>query len=209
MFVFQICICQHYRVGFRVGFSAGHEEHICSDGPWIFELWTARNTFLKQLNKTTAMRAYINIIKACQVYVLNPCFIFFYFFYKARMSFLFVTYTIIQSIMRSEMCSLHLTHPSGAVGSRLWQRPGEQLWTSCRSRDSNPQPWVTSGFKSNALSTRPTTARFSATQRIFSLKLRRNVQYKYVNRCRTESVYRGTNFYETRLALLVISVLQR
>ncbi len=28
---------------------------------------------------------------------------------------LFVTYTIIQSIMRSEMCSLHLTHPSGAV----------------------------------------------------------------------------------------------
>ncbi len=30
----------------------------------------------------------------------------------------FVTYTITQSIMRSEMCSLHLTHPSGAVGSR-------------------------------------------------------------------------------------------
>ncbi len=33
--------------------------------------------------------------------------------------------------------------------------PGEQSWTSCRSRDSNPQPWVTSGFKSNALSSRP------------------------------------------------------
>ncbi len=31
---------------------------------------------------------------------------------------LFVSHTIIQSIMRSEMCSLHLTHPSGAVGSR-------------------------------------------------------------------------------------------
>ncbi len=31
---------------------------------------------------------------------------------------LFVTYTIIQNIMSSEMCSLHLTHPSGAVGSR-------------------------------------------------------------------------------------------
>ncbi len=27
--------------------------------------------------------------------------------------------------------------------------------TSCWSRDSNPQPWVTSGFKSNALSIRP------------------------------------------------------
>ncbi len=37
--------------------------------------------------------------------------------------------------------------------------PGEQSWTSCRSRDSNPQPWVTSGFKSNSLSIRPTTAR--------------------------------------------------
>ncbi len=36
--------------------------------------------------------------------------------------------------------------------------PGEQSWTSCQSRDSNPQPWVTSGFKSNALSIRPTTA---------------------------------------------------
>ncbi len=33
---------------------------------------------------------------------------------------------------------------------------GEQSWTSCRSRDS--QPWVTLGFKSNALSIRPTTA---------------------------------------------------
>ncbi len=27
--------------------------------------------------------------------------------------------------------------------------------TYCQSRDSNPQPWVTSGFKSNALSIRP------------------------------------------------------
>ncbi len=27
--------------------------------------------------------------------------------------------------------------------------------TSCQSQDSNPQPWVTSGFKSNALSIRP------------------------------------------------------
>ncbi len=33
--------------------------------------------------------------------------------------------------------------------------PGEQSWTSCRSRNSNPQPWVTSGFKSNTLSIRP------------------------------------------------------
>ncbi len=39
--------------------------------------------------------------------------------------------------------------------------PGEQSWTSCWSRDSNPQPWVTSGFKSNALSIRPTTAQMT------------------------------------------------
>ncbi len=41
--------------------------------------------------------------------------------------------------------------------------PGEQSWTSCRSRDLNPQPWVTSGFKSNALSIRPTTAQSGAS----------------------------------------------
>ncbi len=33
--------------------------------------------------------------------------------------------------------------------------PREQSWTSCQSQDSNPQPWVTSGFKSNTLSIRP------------------------------------------------------
>ncbi len=40
---------------------------------------------------------------------------------------LFVTYTIIQSIMRSEMCSLHLTHPSvhtRSSGQPTVQRPG-------------------------------------------------------------------------------------
>ncbi len=80
------------------------------------------------------------------------------------MSFLFVTYTIIQSIMGSEMCSLHLTHPSGAVGSLHCSARGavgglvpcsRVSPQSCRSRDSNPQPWVTSDFKSNALSIRP------------------------------------------------------
>ncbi len=49
---------------------------------------------------------------------------------------LFVTYTIIQSIMRSEMCSLHLTHPSahtpGAVGSRHCGARGKSL-QSCFS----------------------------------------------------------------------------
>ncbi len=66
---------------------------------------------------------------------------------------LFVTYTIIKSITSSEKCSLHLTHPSAADTAA----PGEQLGFgallkgltsvvdhSCRSRDLNPQPWVTS-----------------------------------------------------------------
>ncbi len=61
------------------------------------------------------------------------------------------------------MCSLHLTHPSVHTWSS-GQPTVQQSWTSCRSRDSNPQPWVTSGFKSNALSIRPTTARNKASQ---------------------------------------------
>ncbi len=73
---------------------------------------------------------------------------------------LFVKYTI---ITRSEMCSFN---PSKwRSGQPTVQRPGSS-WgfgallkgltsvvdTSCQSWDSNPQPWVTSGFKSNALS---------------------------------------------------------
>ncbi len=42
-------------------------------------------------------------------------------FFLNNIKFLFVTYTIIQNITSSEMCSLHLTHPSahtlGAVGT--------------------------------------------------------------------------------------------
>ncbi len=75
-----------------------------------------------------------------------------------KKNFLTVTYTIIQSITSREMCSLHLTHPSahtpGAVGSRHCGARGEVgallkgltsvVDNSCRSRDSNPQPQVTS-----------------------------------------------------------------
>ncbi len=69
---------------------------------------------------------------------------------------LFVTNTIIQSITSSVMCSLHLTHPSahtlGAVGSWHCGARGavggsgltSVMDNSCRSRDSNPQPRVTS-----------------------------------------------------------------
>ncbi len=54
---------------------------------------------------------------------------------------LFVTYTIIQSIMRSKMCSLHLTHPSGTVGSRHCSAQGAVWGLVPCSRDS-PQSWT-------------------------------------------------------------------
>ncbi len=54
---------------------------------------------------------------------------------------LFVTYTIIQSIMRSEMCSLHLTHPSGAVGSQHCSARGAVGGSVPCSRVS-PQSWT-------------------------------------------------------------------
>ncbi len=62
---------------------------------------------------------------------------------------LFVTYTIIQSIMGSEMCSLHLTHPSAHTWSsgqptvrRLGSSRGlmdRALWLETRG---NPRLWV-------------------------------------------------------------------
>ncbi len=79
---------------------------------------------------------------------------------RRRIFFLFVTYTIIQSITSSEMCSLHLTHPSAHTWSSMQptlRHPGSSwgfgallkgltsvMDNSCRSRDSNPQPRVTS-----------------------------------------------------------------
>ncbi len=56
----------------------------------------------------------------------------------------YITYTIIQSITSSEMCSLHLTHPSahtlGAVGS---QRCGTQgaVGSSVPCSRVSPQSW--------------------------------------------------------------------
>ncbi len=58
---------------------------------------------------------------------------------------LFVTYTIIQSITSSEMCSQHLTHPSahrpGAVGSRHSRARGAVRGSVPCSRVS-PQSWT-------------------------------------------------------------------
>ncbi len=74
--------------------------------------------------------------------------------------------------MWSEMCSLHLTHPSAhtwSSGQPTVRHPGSsfgvsvpcsrvspQSWTlSARAGIRTHNPWVTLGFKSNALSIRP------------------------------------------------------
>ncbi len=74
---------------------------------------------------------------------------------------LFVTYTIIQSIMRSEMCSLHLTHPSvhtWSSGQPTAQRPGSSRGLPVGAGIRSHNLGLPRGFKSNALSIRPTTA---------------------------------------------------
>ncbi len=82
--------------------------------------------------------------------------------------FFFFIYTIIQSITSSEMCSLHLTHPSahtlGAVGSRCCSARGA-VGVRCLAQGSHlshgqflPEPMfepTTLGYKFNALSIRP------------------------------------------------------
>ncbi len=78
-----------------------------------------------------------NLLKHCQ----NSLFVtLIKKIFKLRWA-LFVTYTIIQSIMRSEMCSLHLTHPSGAVGSRHFSARGAVGGSVPCSRVS-PQSWT-------------------------------------------------------------------
>ncbi len=82
---------------------------------------------------------------------------------------LIVTYTIIQSITSSEMCSLHLTHPSAHTHLEQWAAnaavPREQLGVRCLAQGSHlsrgqflPEPRfepTTSDYKSNALSISP------------------------------------------------------
>ncbi len=59
--------------------------------------------------------------------------------------FLFITYTIIQSKTSSEICALHLTHPSahtpGAVGSQRCGARGAVVGSVPCSRVS-PQSWT-------------------------------------------------------------------
>ncbi len=81
------------------------------------------------------------------------------------MTMIIITYTIIQSIMRSEMCSLHLTHPSvhtWSSGQPTVQRPGSSRGLPVGAGIRTHNLPLASGFKSNALSISPTTAKFSA-----------------------------------------------
>ncbi len=84
---------------------------------------------------------------------------------------LFAIYTIIQSITSSEMCSLHLTHPSAhtwSSGQLTLRCPGSSLEVRCLAQGSHlsrrqflPEPRfesTTSGYRSDTLSIRATTA---------------------------------------------------
>ncbi len=90
---------------------------------------------------------------------------------------LFVTYTIIQSITSSEICALHLTHPSAhtwSSGQPTLRCPGSSLEVRCLAQGSHlsrrqflPEPRfesTTSGYKSDALSIRATTTPTTASQ---------------------------------------------
>ncbi len=87
---------------------------------------------------------------------------------KARMSFICHIHNYTE--YNEEWNVFSAFNPSKCTHLEQWAAdcaaPGEQSWTSCRSRDLNPQPWVTSGFKSNALSIRPTTAQSTAHQEL-------------------------------------------
>ncbi len=97
--------------------------------------------------------------------------------------FLFVTHTIIRSTTSSEICALHLTHPSAHIHLEKWAAnaaaPGEQLEVRCLAQWSHrrhgqflPEPRfepTTSGYKSDALSIRP---RLTLEQEINTLELK-------------------------------------
>ncbi len=90
-----------------------------------------------------------------------------FFFYKAQMSFIchihnYTEYNeewnVFSAFNRSKWSSGQpkLRCPGSSWGfGALPKGLTSVVDTSCQSRDSNPQPWVTLGFKSNALSIRP------------------------------------------------------
>ncbi len=100
------------------------------------------------------------------------------------------------------MCSLHLTHPSAhtwSSGQPTLRRPGSSwgfgalpkgltsvMNTSCQSWDSNPQPWVTLGFKSNALSIRP---RLPPKKSAFSNKINVPFEWQMEILCSVHAVF--------------------
>ncbi len=75
-FLYQFCICQHYRVGFGVGHISNTIEHkFLATVPGYLNSEPPQYVgYLKQLNKNTAIRTYINVIKTCQGLRIEPVF---------------------------------------------------------------------------------------------------------------------------------------
>ncbi len=87
-----------------------------------------------------------------QCHMIVETMIHYYIYILKRKNFLFLTYTIIQSISSSEMCAHTwssrqptLRRPGSSWGfGALLKGLTSVVDNSCRSRDSNPQPRVTS-----------------------------------------------------------------
>ncbi len=75
----------------------------------------------------------------CSLGIEPTTFVLLQYKYKLSSDELYLSHTSM-SIMRSEMCSLHLTHPSGAVGSRRCGARGA-VWGSVPCSRA-PQSWT-------------------------------------------------------------------
>ncbi len=99
---------------------------------------TVTKTITTRANQKPWMRAEVRgLLKHSDQEIKQPS--------KQKNIFVFVTYTIIQSITSSEMCAMHLTHPSartpGAVGSQCCGARGTVGGSVPCSRVS-PQSWI-------------------------------------------------------------------
>ncbi len=121
---------------------------------WLFEWSSIRE-------KVVALKSHPVPLKSGVRFIINTHLSWEESLQNQKNNFVFVTYTIIQSITSSEICALYLTHPSvhttGAVGSqRCGGTPGgEHLGGRCLAQgshlnrgqfllESNPKPRITS-----------------------------------------------------------------
>ncbi len=124
-----VCVCVHRcSAGFRTCFLRTSQLLVRSDQLDLLPYWLNQPFFFTL--PYTQIHCHIRIDD---------------WFYFIWLIFLFVTYTIIQSITSSEICSLHLTHPSahtpGTVGSQCCGARGA-VGDSVPCSRVSPQSWT-------------------------------------------------------------------